>query len=145
VIFYLYVVPYLLDFAIGANQEGAADDALVRAAHEFLQAPHAVGFDHLVVRITEQGEIEFLFGPEFGESFFGVRACAQDQHADFFEVLLCVTKLGRLGRSTGGVGFRKEEHHNAPAAKIREGERRAFIGLEPKVRGLIAYFQHGIQ
>jgi hypothetical protein len=98
-----------------------------------------------VVRVTEQGEIEFLFGPEFGESFFGVGACAQDQHADFLEVLLCVTKLGRFGRSTGGVGFRKEEHHNAPTAKIRERERRAFIGLEPKVRGLVAYFQHEIQ
>jgi hypothetical protein len=61
-----------------------------------------------------------LLGPEFGEIFLRVGARAQDQHADFVEVLLCVTKLGRFGRSTGSVSLRKEEQHNAPAAKIRE-------------------------
>ena len=77
-IFYLYAVPHLLDFAVGGDQEGAAHDALKGAAHEFLHAPDIVGFEHFVIGIAEQREIEFLFRPEFGEVFFLVGASAQD-------------------------------------------------------------------
>jgi hypothetical protein len=74
-----------------------------------------------MVGVTEQGKIEFLFSPEFREGFLRVGTGAQDQDADFVEVLLCVAKLGRFGRSTGSVGLREEEEHDAPAAKVREG------------------------
>ena len=143
-IFYFYVVPDLFDFAFGADQEGAADDTLVRVTHEFLHAPHAIGFDHFVFGIAQQGEIEFLLRPEFREGFFWIGACSQDEHADFVEILLCVTKLGRFGRSTGCVGFGKEEKHNAPPAEICEGQRRAFVGLQSKVWCFVANFQHRI-
>ena len=143
-IFYFYVVPNLFDFAFRADQEGAADDTLVRAAHEFLHAPHAIGFDHFVVGIAQQGKIELLFRPEFREGFFRIGACSQNEHADFVEILLCVTKLGRFGRSTGGAGLGKEEKHNAPSAEICERQRRAFIGLQSEVWCFVADFQHGI-
>jgi len=129
VIFYFYVVPDLFDFAVGVDQERAAYDALVRVAHEFLHAPHSVGFDHFVVGIAEQREIQFLLNAKFGEGFLRVGAGAQNQHAYFVEVFLCVAKLGRFSRSTGGVGLGKEEEHDAPAAEIGEGEHCAFVGL----------------
>jgi hypothetical protein len=121
VIFYFYVVPELLDFAFWTDQERAAHDALERTAHELFHAPGAVGFDHFVIGIAEQGEIEFLLGAEFGEVFFRVGAGTEDQHAAFVEGFLCVTKLGRFCRSTGSVGFREEKEDHASSAKIREG------------------------
>ena len=143
-IFYFYVVPDLVDFAFGTDQEGAADDALVRATHEFLHAPHAIGFDHFVVGIAQQRKIEFLLRPELREGFFWIGARSQDEHADFVEILLCVTKLGRFGRSTGCIGFGKEEKHHAPPAEICKGQRRAFISLQSKDWCFVADFQHGI-
>ena len=119
-IFYLYAVPHLLNFAVGGDQEGAAHYALKGAAHELLHAPDAVGFEHFVIGVAQQREIEFLFRPEFGEVFFQVGAGAQDQHADFVEGLLCVAKLGRFGCSTGCIGFREEKEDDTSSAKIRE-------------------------
>jgi hypothetical protein len=58
-------VPDLLDFAVGANQKTAADNSFEQAAHEFLPAPRAVGFDHFVRGIAEQREIKL---PLFAES-----------------------------------------------------------------------------
>ena len=127
-IFYLYAVPHLLNLAVGSDQEGAPHDPLKGAAHEFLHAPDAVGFEHFVVGIAEQREIKFLFRPEFGEVLFWVATSTQDQHADFIEVLLCVAKLGRFGCSTGSVGFREEKEDDAPSAKVRERKCRAFVG-----------------
>ena len=51
-IFYLHVVPDLLDFAVGADQERAADDPLECAAHEFFAAPYTVGFKHFVFGVA---------------------------------------------------------------------------------------------
>ena len=119
-IFYLYAVPDLLDLAVGGDQEGAPHYSLKGAAHEFLHAPDAVGFEHFVIGVAEQREIKLLFRPEFGEVFFRVAASAQDQHADFVEVLFCVAKLGRFGCSTGCIGLREEKEDDTSSAKIRE-------------------------
>jgi hypothetical protein len=81
-----------------------------------------------------------LLGSELGEIFFRVGAGAQDQYAGFVELLLCVTKLGRFGCSTGSVGFREEKEHHRSSAEIRQRERGAFIGLQAKVGGFVAYF-----
>ena len=52
-----YTVPDLFQIAVYADQEGAADDALEGAAHEFLHAPDTVDLQHLVRRIAEQREV----------------------------------------------------------------------------------------
>jgi hypothetical protein len=93
-----------------------------------------------VTGVAEQREIEFLFGPEFGEVFFRVAAGAQDQYADFVEGLLCVAKLGRFGCSTGCIGFREEKEHHAPSAKVRERNCRAFVRLQAEVGSFVADF-----
>jgi hypothetical protein len=118
VIFHLNVFPDLGDFAFGVDQEGAADYAFVRAAHELFHLPHAVGFDHFVIGIAEQGKIQFLFGAKLGQQFFRVGAGAQDQHTYFVEGFFCVAKLGRFGCSTGSVGFREKEEDDTAAAEI---------------------------
>jgi hypothetical protein len=110
----------LFNFAVGADQEGAADDALVRAAHEFFHLPHSVGFDHFVIGIAQQWEVEFLFSSEFRQGFFRIGTGTQNQHACFVEAFLCVAKLGRFSGSTGSIGLGKEEEDDAPAAEISE-------------------------
>lgn len=102
-------VPDFLQFAVGANEVRAADDAKERFAEEFLHAARAVGFDGFEVRITEKIEVELVLGFEAGLRFDGVAAHAEDDHAELVELLFCVAKLGRFDRSTGGVGFRIEK------------------------------------
>ena len=50
--------PEFLDFAGFADEEGAADDAHERAAHELFFLPGAELLDGFVSWIAEQGEIE---------------------------------------------------------------------------------------
>ena len=111
-------VPDLLDFAVRADQKAAADNSLEQAAHEFLSAPHAVGFDHFVRGIAEQGEIEL---PLFAESLQGlqsIRAGSENGDTQLIELLFCVAKLGRLNRSTRGIRLRKEEEKDAAAFEV---------------------------
>jgi hypothetical protein len=84
-----------------------------------------------------------LFGFETGQSFFRVRAGAQDDYSSFVEFRFCVAKLGRFDSSTGGVGFGKEEEEHALALKIFERDVFAFVGFEMEVGGFGAGFQHG--
>ena len=115
-----YTVPDLLEHAVGADQEGAADDTHERPAHELFRSPGTVRFDRFVGGIAQQRKIQFLLGLEIRERLFQVGACAEDQQATFVELLLCVTKLGRFDRSTGSVGLREEKEDDAFAAKIRK-------------------------
>jgi hypothetical protein len=70
-----------------------------------------------------------LFGSEFRQRCFRIRAGAQDDRVQLVEFLLCVAKLGRFGGSTGSVGFREEKQHDAFAVKIVQGNIRAGIAL----------------
>ena len=113
-------IPGLLDPAVRTNQERAANDPAKDAAHEFFGAPDAVIFDHLAGGIAQQIEVQFLFAFEFRQGGFGVGARAQDYGVQLVEILLCVAKLGRFGRSTGSVGFGKEKNHHAAPDKVFE-------------------------
>jgi hypothetical protein len=73
-----------------------------------------------VSRIAEQRKVEFLLRPEISQSFFRIGANAQDNGIPFVEALLCVTKLGRLRRSTWRASFGKEEQHHALSLEISE-------------------------
>ncbi len=142
--FDFYGVPDTLQLAVCADQECAAGDALERPTHEFLHAPDAVGLQHLVRRIAEQWKVEFLLYFETGEGFFRVGAGAQDRHAQFVELLFCVTKLGRFGRSTRRVGFWKEKEQHAFAAEIRQCQFAALVCFQEKVWSFITDLQHKI-
>jgi len=113
-------IPNLLDFSLRPNQKGTAYDSFKQTAHEFFGPPNAVGFNHFVRGIAEQAEIKLLFFLEARQLLLGISTGAQDCHILFIEVPLCVTELGRFGRSTRCVGFGKKEQHHALAFKIRK-------------------------
>ena len=122
----LHFVPDLLDFPVGANQKTAAHNALERASHELLHTPHTVSLNHFVGWITQQRKIQPLLGLETLQSLHRVRAGPQNGHAQLVELRLCVTKLGRLNRSTRRVRLRKEKEQHPPARKILQ---RDFLAL----------------
>jgi hypothetical protein len=70
--------PDFFDFAVLADEEGAADDAHEGAAHELFFLPGAELFDDFVIGIAEQREIELLFLFEGGLGFDGIGAQAED-------------------------------------------------------------------
>ena len=144
VAFGFYVVPGLLDFAVGADEVGDARDALEAATHEFLQAPGAVGLQRFVSGIAEQREIQLLLGFETRKHFFRVRAGSQYGHAGFFKLRFCVAKLGRFYGSTGGVGFREEKEEDAVALKVLERDEFLLVGFQDEVGSFGACFQHNI-
>jgi len=71
-----------------------------------------------------------------------VAAHAENGHAELIEIFFCVAKLGRLDRSTRGVGFGVEEKEDALAGEVFEGDFLAFVGFEPEGGGIGAYFEH---
>jgi hypothetical protein len=111
-------VPDLFDFAVGTDQKTAADNSLEQAAHEFLTAPRAVGFDHFVSRIAEQGKIELPLVAEILQCLHRVGACSENGDTELVELLFCVAKLGRFDRSARGIRFRKKEEQDAAALEI---------------------------
>jgi hypothetical protein len=111
-------VPDCFDFAVGADQNTAADNSLEQAAHEFLAAPCAVGFDHFVCGIAEQRKIELPLVAEILQGLYRIGAGSKDGDTELIELLLCVTKLGRFDRSTRGIRFRKEEEQDAAALEV---------------------------
>jgi len=118
VAFGFYWVPDIFDFAVGTDQKTAADNSLEQAAHEFLPAPRAVGFDHLMRGIAEQREIELPLVAKFLQVLHGIGAGTEDGDAELVVFLLCVTKLGRFDRSTGSIRFRKKEEQDAAALEV---------------------------
>jgi hypothetical protein len=118
------------DFAGFVDEERAADDAHVGAAHELFFLPGAKFFDGLVGRIAEQGKVEFFIFLERGLGFDGIGAHAEDCNVELVEFFLCVTKLGRFDGSTGGVGFGVEEEEDALALEIIQGDKCVIIRFE---------------
>ena len=138
--FHFHVVPDYFEFAVRADQERAPNDSLEGSAHELLHAPRAIGLQHLVCGIAEQREVELLFGLETRQRLFRVRARPQDGYAQLVELLFCVAKLGRFGRSTGCVGSWKEKQQHALAAEIRKRQLTALVCSQLKVRSFVTDF-----
>jgi hypothetical protein len=132
--------PDVFDFAVLANEEGAADDAHEGAAHEMLFLPGAKFLDGFVGGIAEQRKVEILLGLEGGLGFDGIGAHAQDGDIEIVEFLFCVTKLGRFDRSTGGAGFGVEEKEDLLADEVLEGDLLAVVGLKAEGGGFGAGF-----
>jgi len=132
----------VLDLPISADQEAAAHNPLKRPAHEFLRAPCAVGFQHFVRGVAEQRKIQFLLGLEALQQLHRIGAGTQDDRAALVELRFCVTKLGRLNRSTRSVGLRKEENQDTLPVEVAEGDFFAVIRMQGEVRSFVADFEH---
>ena len=111
-------VPDLFDFAVGADEKTAADNSLEEAAHEFLATPRAVGFDHFVSGIAEQGKIELPLVAEILQGLHGIGAGSEDGDTQLIELRFCVTELGRFDRSTRSIRFRKKEKQDAATLEV---------------------------
>jgi hypothetical protein len=138
------VVPDVFEFSVRADEKRAANDAEKRFAEKFLHAARAIGFDRFQVRIAEEIEVEFLLGFEASLRFHGVAAHPEDDHSQLVELLFCVAKLGRFGRSTGSVGFGIEEENDAFAGEVRERNFVAGVVLQSEFRGFVANLEHVI-
>jgi hypothetical protein len=134
--------PDFFDFAGLGDEEGAADDAHVGAAHKLFFLPGAELFDGFVAGIAKQGKVELLLLLERGLGFDGIGAHAEDGHTVLVELLLCVTKLGRFDGSTGGVGFGVEEEEDALALEVTQGDEGVIIRFETEVGSFVADFEH---
>ena len=111
-------VPDLFDFAVGGDQKTAADNSLEQAAHEFLAAPCAVGFDHSVGWIAEQRKIELPLVAEVLQGLQGIGAGSEDGDTQLIELRFCVAKLGRFDCSTRGIRFGEKEEQDAAALEV---------------------------
>jgi hypothetical protein len=108
----------VFDFAVLANEEGAADDTHEGTAHELFFLPGAEFLDGLVGGIAEQRKVEILLGLERGLGFDGVGAHAEDGDAEIVELFFCVAKLGRFDGSAGGAGFGVEKEEDLLAGVV---------------------------
>ena len=61
-------IPHLLDSSIAADEDAAPHYSLERAAHELLPSPKTIRFNHFVVGVAQEGEIELVF-------FFETQQC----------------------------------------------------------------------
>ncbi len=100
-------LPDLFDLAVLSDEEGTTNDAHEGPAHELLFLPGTKLFDRLVIRVAQQREIDVFLLLEQRLGLDGIS-----------ELWLCVTKLGRLNRSTRSVGFGKEIEKDAPALEV---------------------------
>ena len=116
--FGLDALPDLFDFAVLSDEEGTTNDAHEGPAHELLFLPGTKLFDGFVIRVAQQREIDVFLLLEQRLGLDGIRAHAEDGHFQRVEFWLCVTKLGRLNRSTRSVGFGKEIEKDAPALEV---------------------------
>src|SRR5690606_14727263 len=66
----------LRDPAIGADDEGGADQPVILPAVELLAAPNAIGINGLPVGIGEQGEFQRVFAAESAMRLNAVRRYA---------------------------------------------------------------------
>jgi hypothetical protein len=134
--------PKFLDFAGVADEERAADNSHVSAAHELLFLPGAEFLNGFVSGVADQREIEPALFLKGSKSFDGISAHTQNGDVELVELLLCVTKLGRFDGSTGCTGLWEEKEENAPAGEVFERDFLAFVGFEAKGGRFCAYFKH---
>ena len=135
-------VPDLFDFAVGADQETAADNSFKKAAHKFFPAPGAVGFDHLVRWIAKQRKIELPLVAEFLQSLQRIGAGSENGDTQLIELRFCVAKLGRFDSSARSIRFRKKEEQDAAALEVLQGQLLAAVGSEGEFGSFVADFEH---
>ena len=135
-------LPDLFDFAVLSDEEGTTNDAHEGPAHELLFLPGTKLFDRLVIRVAQQREIDVFLLLEQRLGLDGIRAHAEDGHAQLVETPLCVAKLGRFDGSTGSAGFGEEKEEDALTGEVFERDFLAFVGWEAKGGGFGAYFEH---
>lgn len=133
----LHVLKYLGNLPIGPDHERRTRDAEILLPVHTLLFHHVEGFAHLLVHVCEKrvGQVVLLF--EFLLFRRRIGGDAEDHSACFLDLFECVAEPARFYRSTGRIGFGKEEQDKVLAAIVFErnflavligkGELRRFI------------------
>ena len=137
-----HVVPYLSDFAVGADPECHPDDPEKRLPEKTLHAPRAIGLDHLKFRIRKQWKIQLVLYLEFCLRFHGIGARSHDRRICILKFLDCVAKLGRFVRSTRRICLRIKIQDQVFSPKISERHHLAAVVLHFEFGSFVAFFEH---
>ncbi len=113
------------DFAVGADDEGAALGAHVFLAIHALLNPYAIGFDDLLVLIADERKWKFELGDEFLVLLDRVDADAKDVGL-LFEFRPGITNGAGLRRASWSVVFRVEVEDSRLIGEFAEGHGRSF-------------------
>jgi hypothetical protein len=114
--------PLLLEHAVGADQEGAALDALDLLAVHDLVLDHAEHVAHLLFGVGDQLERQFQLGLEVVVRLHVVARDAEHLGAGLDEVLVLVAELHGLGGAAGRVvlGVEIQNHRLAQVSLVAD-------------------------
>src|SRR5437588_1076318 len=142
VLFDVYFVEDLLDFAPLVNEEGLAADAHVLLARELLLAVDAVGICHRMVGVCEEREGEFVLVCELTVRALVVERDAEDFYPAPPELSERVAETASLLRASRRVVLRVEVEHDLLPTQIRQLHLIAFRVARLEVGRGIALFNH---
>lgn len=132
--------PELGHFAIGVDQiRGPLDPHRLFAIH-VLFPPGAVFFRHLVIGVSQEGEVETELVPKFDVAFHGVGTDTEDFRSQALYLILSISKSTSFTRAAWRIVSRiKIENDRAPL-QVRQFDFGAIVRLQRKSRGFRAFF-----
>ena len=119
------LLQHSFDFAVGPDDKGATLGAHVFLSIHALLNPYAIGFDDLLVLITDEREREFELGDEFLVLLDRVDADAKDVGL-FFKVRPGITNGAGLRRASWCIVLRVEVEDGRLIGEFAEGHGRSF-------------------
>lgn len=130
----------LIDRTIGIDQVGDPINAFIFTSVEFLGTPCAVGFEHVVVFVAEQGILESVLLHELFLFLWGIGTDTDDLDTTVGKCLEFITESLALSGSARGAGFGKKPENQTAPGEITEGYVISIGIRESKWRGFLAWF-----
>lgn len=118
----------LVDGTVRVDQVGSTGDALICPASQLPGSPHAVGLQHVVALVAEQGEAEAVFLYELALFGWLVGTDANDLDAAVFKLMEFVPESLALDGSARGAGSGEEPQDDLTAAEVPK-RYRLLIGI----------------
>lgn len=132
----------LHDLSVFADQKRRALDAHVLFAVHRLFDPHTVLFDHVVLGVGDQIEIEPVLRPKPLVRLFAVGRNAEQLDVLFFKGFVRVPERACFLGSARRVVLWVKEQDDSPAPEVRELNGVAVLVPGSKIRCLIAFLEH---
>src|SRR5579883_91097 len=133
----IYFGPDFGDFSLRIDEKGVA----VRNLEPGVIAQRTVLRHHLLVRITQQREVQPVFRAELLVAVHCVHAHAKNHSIGFLELLLVALEIVGLNRAAGGHVLGIEVEHHPLAAEAVETDRFAFLRRQREIRCLLAHLR----
>src|SRR6516162_2099192 len=101
-------------------------------------------FDHIEIRVRQQGELDLVSGLELRLRVNRIAATPDHRGVRRLELFERATEFNGFVRAARGVGFRIKIEDKILPLVIRRGNRRTIVGRGAKLRRGVACFQHGV-